>query len=339
MHCHAHHPVRTRAFTLIELLVVIAMIAVIVALLLPAAQQAREAARRTQCRNNLRQFGLAIHNYESTHRCFPPGAIVTVDGATVYATALVMLMSYCDQANLATLYDPLRPWYMHTPDVASTVVPMFICPSNSKQNPFRIAGLTAFGVMTGEYFGATDYIFCKGASDACCLPDLLPAERGAFYYNRPIRIADIADGTSNTIAIGEGAGGDHWLLCRGAGCTSPYNGAHGTVPATNAWITGGLGISFLETAGILISGIWGCTAERPNKNPVTDTYIEFSKLSDCRSSRNGGPHSTANFRSDHAGGVFFLMADGSVQFITENIDLIVYRRLSTVAEGLPAAFP
>jgi prepilin-type N-terminal cleavage/methylation domain-containing protein len=327
------------AFTLIELLVVLAIIGLLVALLLPAVQAAREAARRTRCKNNLRQFGLALHNYEGTVGSFPPGSIVSDDGSTVYANGLVMLFPYFEQGNLGALYDPKLPWYFHSPDVARTTIPLFNCPSNSKTNPFDIPGFASFGVPVGVTFGSTDYVFCKGAGDAWCLPDLPPSVRGAFYTNRGTRIADILDGTSNTIAMGEGAGGNYWPLCRGAACTTPYSGAHGRVPASNPWITGGLGVSFLEDAGVLVSGIWGCTVERPNKFPVTDSYIDLAGMQDCRSTYEGGPHSTANFRSDHAGGVFFLLADGSVHFVPNGIDLTTYRRLSAVADGEPAQLP
>jgi hypothetical protein len=105
------------------------------------------------------------------------------------------------------------------------------------------------------------------------------------------------------------------------------------VAATNPWITGGLGISFLRDAGVLVGGIWGCTLERPNKSPVTDSFIDMAGIHDCRSSDHGGPHSSANFRSDHVGGVFFLFADSSVHFLSNHIDLPNYRRLSTVGGG------
>ncbi len=328
-----------RGFSLIELLVVMAVVAVLVALLLPVVQQAREAARRTQCRNNLRQFGIALHSYESSHGCFPPGAIVSADGSTVYATANVMLLPYFEQANLAGLYDPQLPWYMQSPGVAQTVVPSFICPSSSKQNPFQMQGLASFGVPVGDLFGATDYVFCKGATDAWYLPGLPIAERGMFEFNFARRMAEIRDGSSNTMAMGEGAGGVRWPLCHGAGCTVPYSGQYGQVPATNAWMTGGLGISATMSAGILISGIWGCTIDRPNKSPVSDSFLETTQMYNPASSLNGGLHSTANFRSDHAGGMSFLFGDGAVHFVSQEIDLAAYRRLSTVSEGTVVEIP
>src|SRR5437773_408931 len=118
-----------KAFTLLELLVVIAIIGLLVALLLPAVQAAREAARKMKCGNNLRQFGVALHNYESVHSTLPPGVIVSSDGATTYANGLVMLFPYFEQAGLAGLYNSEQPWYVHSAVVAQTVVPLFSCPS------------------------------------------------------------------------------------------------------------------------------------------------------------------------------------------------------------------
>jgi prepilin-type N-terminal cleavage/methylation domain-containing protein/prepilin-type processing-associated H-X9-DG protein len=331
-----HH--NRRGFTLIELLVVIAIIALIIALLLPAIQQAREAARRTQCRNNLKQFGLALHNYHGTHRTFPPGVVVSADGTTVFSNANIMLLPYFEQQNLGILYAQERPWFLQSPQVARQVIPNFICPTNSKTNPFEIPQLGAFGVATGTTFSATDYVLSHGASDSWCLPDgnTPTTERGLFGGNHSGRMRDIRDGSSNTIAMGEGVGGTNWPLCRGSGCKTPFNDS---VTATNAWIMGGLGVDFLESAGLLLSGIWGSTAEPLNKSPVTDSFIVLSALDDCRSNRNGGPHSAANFRSDHTGGGHFLLADGSVRFISESIDLSLYRELSTIAGGIPANIP
>jgi prepilin-type N-terminal cleavage/methylation domain-containing protein len=328
-------------FTLIELLVVIAIIAILIALLLPAVQQAREAARRIQCRNNLKQFGLALHNYEASHRAFPPVTITSPDGLEVYANANTMLLPYFEQQNLQSLYDSNRPWWGQKPGVAETVIPLFICPSNSKDNPFQIPDLTAVIPGLPRKLAATDYIYSRGASDALCLPPgTVPrSEQGVFDANHATRIAEISDGTSNTLAMGEGAGGPLWPLCRGTGCTTPYSGPAGTQPATGAWIMGSVGAIIVLPMGYITGSMYGCTIERMNKSPVTDSFIDLSATGDCRSSLNGGPHSVANFRSDHAGGVFFLFADGSVQFLSESIDMVLYRRLSTVAEGVPAALP
>ena len=328
-----------RAFTLVELLVVIAIIGLLVALLLPAVQAAREAARRATCQSNFRQLGVALHNYESAHRTLPPGAIAAPDGSAVYSNGLVMLFPYFEQGNVEKLYDRTIPWPLQPASVAQTVIPILVCPSNAKENPFVIPGFSLFGIPAGDTFGATDYVFCKGATDAWCLPELPAHQRGAFYANRPLSFAAFTDGTSNSIAMGEAAGGTRWALCRGAGCTQPFNGINGKTYANNAWISGGLGAPFLANMGIVLSGVWGCTVEPPNKSPVTDNYIDLASTNDCRCSYEGGPHSTSNFRSDHTGGLYFLFADGSVRYVNQTTDLTNYRRLGTIAEGAPAEAP
>jgi prepilin-type N-terminal cleavage/methylation domain-containing protein/prepilin-type processing-associated H-X9-DG protein len=333
--------IRRLAFTLVELLVVIAIIGILVALLVPAVQAARESGRRLQCSNNLKQFGLALLNYHCAHNTFPAGLVSSDNGFTVFANANTLLLAYFEQGNLANLYDARKSFAEQSPVVASTVIPTFVCPSNSKENPFDIPQLAALAMPIGTTFGASDYVYSKGPNDAWCLPwGAIPmSERGMFYVNWSCRMADVRDGSSNTMAMGEGAGGSRWPLCRGAGCTTPYAGAAGETPATDAWIVGAIGNQMTESIGFLTGSLWGSTVERPNKSPVTDTYGSIPETADCRSSLNGGPHSTANFRSDHPGGVQFLFVDGSTHVLSETIDIELYRRLSSIAEGTPATLP
>ena len=124
-----------RGFTLIELLVVIAIIAVLISLLLPAVQQAREAARRTQCRNNLKQCGLAMHNYHDTYLMFPIGGIGNDYNGDVFSSGLTASLPYFDQANLSNLYNYSLQWTDQAPGVQRTVLTMLVCPTVSVQNP------------------------------------------------------------------------------------------------------------------------------------------------------------------------------------------------------------
>ena len=191
---------RRNAFTLIELLVVIAIIAILIALLLPAVQQAREAGRRTQCRNNLKQLGLAIHNYESTMTCLPPTAvIVRLPNNSLWTSYLgphSRLLPYIEQGNtynainVNTSYgDPAN-----LPAVAR-VIPMFLCPSEPRSEPVVNA---SFGTI-----GGVNYTFCMGDWFVWAGPDGGPQTRSAFGVNLSRRMRDFTDGTSNTLWMSE----------------------------------------------------------------------------------------------------------------------------------------
>lgn len=331
-----------RAFTLVELLVVIAIIGLLVALLLPAVQQAREAARRISCQNNLRQFGLALHNYHEAHRGFPPAVIVSSDGMSLYANANTMLLPYFEQTGAYALYDQTQPWWNQTPHVARAVIPTFVCPSASHPNPITLNQLAPLSLPAGTTFGTTDYAYSKGSNDALCASGsgVASNERGMFDANALTRVADITDGTSSTFAVGEGTGGPRWPLCLQPGCIAPFAGPGGQpVAAVGAWISGTGTVPFLLPMGFITASIVASTAEPLNKTPVTATYLEIAQIQDCRCSRNGGPHSVANFRSDHPAGAQFLFADGSVAFLSESTNSSLYRQLSTISEGTQAALP
>ena len=323
-----------RGFSLIELLVVIAIIGVLIALLLPAVQMARESARRMSCKNNLKQFGLALANYSDAHRVFPPGFVLGLP--KTYANANTMLLPYFDQAPLHSRYKMNLSWGDQDQDVARAVISVFVCPSNTGPNPVVSIALQVQPYPIGDTVAITTYLFCKGKGDAWCLaPAPYPEqERGMFSENRAVSTADIRDGTSQTIAMGEGATGNRWPLCHGAGCTIPATGPTGrTFPSEQAWIVGQLNVYENVQAGLLLSSIFGCTMDKLNKQAVTDTSVNLSGMLDCRSSANGGPHTTSNFRSDHTGGGNFLFADGSVHFLSESMGLTQYRALSTIAGG------
>ena len=314
-------------FTLVELLVVIAIIGVLIALLLPAVQASREAARRGSCKNNLRQFGLAMMNYEATHRWLPAGvqASPPYGPADITANATSVMLPYFEEMALADRFDPAKPYWDQPEVVIQTPVEVFSCPSNGHQ--FFVNGIFAtLGLPVGDTFATTDYAYNHGSTDAWCLTSqYAPDEIGPFTIAKQYRIAQVVDGLSHTLSMGEAAGAN-WDVCNGTGCREPDPAA---TDASYPWIVGNLAADFMLPDFISTSN-FACTVEPLNKRPVTNTILIVGSITECRSSQNGGPHSTSNFRSDHPGGGNFLMLDGSVQFLTDDIDLNHYRALSTI---------
>lgn len=324
----ARRAVDTSGFTLVEMLVVLFIIGVLIAILLPAIQAAREAARRATCSSRLKQLGIALHTFHSGQRHFPAGLSTPADGSEIWHSAHALLLPYMEQPALADLYDKQINFTEQDPEILAQEIALFQCPSTTRTGLLVYEQFGSIGMPSR--FGTTDYIYCKGATDAWDVPfdgKTLPGG-GVFYVNQETRIRKIRDGTSHTMAMGEGAGGKRWPLCHGAGCEEPLEHT-----ATASWSCAGIGSAQIEGLGIYLASTWGCTVEPPNKRPVTDTYFDFGGVGDTRTSLEGGPHSTANFRSDHPGGVNFLFADGSVRFIEEEIDMQTYRALSTMRGG------
>lgn len=330
-----------QGFTLIELLVVIAIIAILIALLLPAVQSAREAARRTQCRNNLKQLGISLHNYHDVHRVLPPGYRFKPNSPIeAMGTPNVSLLPYLEQANLTELADAEIPWYLQSPSTAQTIVPIFVCPSDTAANPTNYPWVAAMGVPVGSLFANSSYGYSYGYRDAFSLSPNFGAppvtrESGVFAIHSKTRFASITDGTSNTFAIGEAASG--FQICEGIGCTDPVTGFSGENGSAHGWLIGGAGAEPFYDTGLRYTGHAASTVEPMNKTPVTDSHAAIfgGRYADNRASWEGGPHWLSHFRSFHKGGCSFLFCDGSVKFLSENIDMTVYRNLSCMQDGNP----
>lgn len=217
-----------RGFTLIELLVVIAIIAVLIALLLPAVQAAREAARRAQCTNNLKQLGLALHNYEGVNSCLPAAAQGIRDMPTTSSgyfigicymnfTGYHMMFPYLEQGNVfnATNFSagtphPAGAWYGWSTNENTTTFQfqgsMFLCPSNRVQGEFGYR-FDYPANQTVDRAAVTDYLFNGGADTKATPPYYRPAARGPVGFNTATRFSEITDGLSQTFLVGEAAGG------------------------------------------------------------------------------------------------------------------------------------
>ena len=180
-------------FTLVELLVVIAIIGILISMLLPAVQSVREAARRTQCMNNLRQWSLAALNYESAHMHFPPGVIDDDDDLTdALRVGWVDMLPYIDQNGLYQQYDLESDWKSATnAPLAQVEIPVFRCPSSK-------GGVSQFGAFVGA---VSDYAMSKGPSAA--LVHLAQTQMGVFDVNSKTTFGMIRDGSSNVFLIGE----------------------------------------------------------------------------------------------------------------------------------------
>ncbi len=321
-----------KGFTLIELLVVIAIIAILIALLLPAVQQAREAARRTQCKNNMKQLGLALHNYHDVFGSFVfrKGGGRSISGASGDArgnanrlSGYVPMLPYLEQAPLFALIQAGDP---------ANGIPAGGPPGWSNWAPWRIPmtfALCPSDGRDGDTRKSNNYNFCIGDSpmgnNATSNVHSQRAVRGIFGYQRCTKIRDITDGTSNTIAMSE-----HIRFNRGRSAVGAQEVSVRMGIATNiATITSNPG-SCLATAdgdyyatGTVVKGKLGRTMWDGQVERVGFTTVLGPNKPSCDSDANNNADSRQALitpSSFHTGGVQVLLADGAVRFVSDNID-------------------
>ena len=308
---------RRKGFTLIELLVVIAIIAILIALLLPAVQQAREAARRSTCKNNLKQIGLALHNYHDVFGMFVlrRGGTNGSDSATSNRARLsgfVGLLPYMDQAPLFnkiaagdSTNRPFGPGAWRGWSVWNVSLPMLMCPSDGRNR---------------QTIRAQNYVFCVGDSATSINGT---NSRGVFPYRYGTRIRDITDGTSNTIAMSEHVRANYGPNTSNAGRKRVEGIAMSQAPRTNpgscmTLASGAAWVSGTSVKGRHGTSLWDGQAERCGFNTILPP--NGPSCAEGTNVNADSTHAALAPSSLHVGGVHVLMADGAVRFVSENID-------------------
>jgi prepilin-type N-terminal cleavage/methylation domain-containing protein/prepilin-type processing-associated H-X9-DG protein len=327
-------PADRGGFTLIELLVVIAIIGVLIALLLPAVQAAREAARRAQCINNLKQIGLGMHNYEGTHGALPPQHVLSGTGNTVTWWGSwgpgPRILPYMEQG---PIFDSINFTLPYTSPVNHTVagltVSVLLCPSEPNQqvaqHGFGLAGVSSYGFCMGDW-----YVWGGFSS---------PANRCAFTTNRSRRWAELRDGTSQTLLATEVKTYQTYLRdCGGLSRISDVSNVPGpesdpsaVAPEYQGGPCSAAGSGHTEWIDGHVHQTGFTTAWPPNKRTPTGSSQVDADLSGIREMFGGPTFAAITARSYHPGGVNALFGDGSARFVKDSINGRTWRALGTIA--------
>jgi prepilin-type N-terminal cleavage/methylation domain-containing protein len=329
---------RSVGFTLVELLVVIAIIATLIGLLLPAVQSAREASRKSSCQNNLKQIALAMTNYATAKKTFPPGQAQAVGKAISWSA---FFLDYIEQKQLQLANDAVANSNVESPDsrlylkaplnskynqkATSTILPFYLCPSTSRRHPTRgddnrIKDVDNNGVIdptAGEGFACIDYAGCSGASSYSRYPmpgttQTYPSDNGVFPNvaatgaTQPVAVSKITDGLSKTFMV----------------CEITGRGIYGTA-YRGAWASG---------QNCITVGPHSPSVAVVNPTPV-DSTSSTVQAGYFRTSAN------SSLFSDHRGGVQVAMCDGSIRFMSETIDDAVVTGLASRNGGEVVSVP
>jgi prepilin-type N-terminal cleavage/methylation domain-containing protein/prepilin-type processing-associated H-X9-DG protein len=334
---------RIRGFTLIELLVVIAIIAVLIALLLPAVQAAREAARRASCTNNLKQIGLALHNYYDQMNVFPPGYVsainpaitdpcnmdleggTSIDLGSGWAWASMILPQSEQQPLYNSINFSLSVAYPQNDTCSTTYLSVHICPSDAGPDLVPVLGNPPDPANPGLYNGSTvvdtvargNYVGCWGLGEICAgstptpnvnlAADPVGIPAGVFQRNSNTSIASITDGTSNTFAVGERSHNLSYVTW--------------TARSINGWL------------GVTPPSQGGSDKFNPSPEECWTQVLGPAGLENGVRTPNDPEAHVEDYWSMHPGGANMLFADGSVHFLKSSINPIPYRALMTRSLG------